>query len=380
MSDKNKENPEQVNPNIKKAKVYTMPSKFYVEESNRKEGKNIFLIGAIIFLIVAIGGAAVYIFLLKDDTTEVVVNQNDNTTINSNKNKNVNNSNSNINSNVNVNTNSAQNSNTVNINTNTTNNANIDVFANLNTNTTTNFNTNTTINSSLDSDFDDLTDVEEVLYGTNTALADTDSDGYVDGLELSGGYDPSGSGRLENSNKVRFYSDSDYNFSLLYPTAWAVGADPLNVGGKIFTSGEEFVTVSIQENPAELSATEWYIAKSPGINSSLIDKVMNWDKTLSGALSLDGMTVYYTQGSKAYVISYNINILSEASYQTTFEMMYKSFVASVVSDTSNNLLNTNTVININSNTNANSNGNTNSNTNSNTNINNNSNTNSEDRL
>ncbi len=44
---------------------------------------------------------------------------------------------------------------------------------------------------SMDTDLDGLSDYDEInIYKTNTNLADTDEDGYVDGLEITNGYDP----------------------------------------------------------------------------------------------------------------------------------------------------------------------------------------------
>jgi hypothetical protein len=48
-----------------------------------------------------------------------------------------------------------------------------------------------------DSDKDDLPDMYEEIYGTNPNKADTDGDGYLDGAEVKGGYDPNGPGKLQ---------------------------------------------------------------------------------------------------------------------------------------------------------------------------------------
>jgi hypothetical protein len=52
-----------------------------------------------------------------------------------------------------------------------------------------------------DTDSDGLYDREEVrVYKTNPLIADTDGDGYLDGVEVEGNYNPKGSGRLYEIN------------------------------------------------------------------------------------------------------------------------------------------------------------------------------------
>lgn len=52
-----------------------------------------------------------------------------------------------------------------------------------------------------DDDFDKLSNAEEIIWGSNPKIADTDSDGYQDGDEIKNGYDPLvggvGKGRLQ---------------------------------------------------------------------------------------------------------------------------------------------------------------------------------------
>ncbi len=64
--------------------------------------------------------------------------------------------------------------------------------------TSTNLNVNgaTNTNTALDTDNDGLGDAAEQLYGTDPNKPDTDGDGYLDGEEVTNGYNPLGEGAL----------------------------------------------------------------------------------------------------------------------------------------------------------------------------------------
>lgn len=47
-----------------------------------------------------------------------------------------------------------------------------------------------------DSDYDGLTDKEEIKYKTDLNNPDTDKDGYLDGEEVKNGYNPNGNGKI----------------------------------------------------------------------------------------------------------------------------------------------------------------------------------------
>ncbi|MFA5051495.1 MAG: hypothetical protein WC544_00350 [Patescibacteria group bacterium] len=341
----------------KPIKVYTMPEKFHVDDHGSSGGGSKLMIWLIVILAVVLLGVAGFLaykkFMPSTNTTENTNEINANVAVNENMNGNANkNTNSAVNTNLNINVNSS-------INTNTAGNQNI--FPNFNVNNTnTAFNANITpVVSSQDSDSDGLTDVEETLFSANPIKADTDGDSYADGQEVVGGYNPTGTGSIESSSALRTYYDPSYFYSILYPASWASSDDPQNTRGKMFTTSGEFVEASVQENPANLSARDWYLTQSPGVNSSQISSITNWDKTLSGVLSVDGLTAYFVSGQKVYIINYNLNILTQANYKSTFQMMYRSFKVGVVPVTTN----TNANVNVNTNTvNKNSNSNTNTNT------------------
>lgn len=52
------------------------------------------------------------------------------------------------------------------------------------------------VDATVDTDKDGLTDAEEARYKTDPLVSDTDGDGYSDGAEVKGGYNPSGAGKL----------------------------------------------------------------------------------------------------------------------------------------------------------------------------------------
>lgn len=70
---------------------------------------------------------------------------------------------------------------------------------NSNTNQNANRNTNTVTISYTDADKDNIRDSEEPYYDTDPSKADTDGDGYLDGDEVTNGYNPNGSGKIIQS-------------------------------------------------------------------------------------------------------------------------------------------------------------------------------------
>ncbi len=334
------------------ADVYTMPEKFHTQDGLRVRKKSPVLKIAIITVIVlAVVGGGVFAlqrFLgpgSENANTNVFVQTNILTNLNQNRNSNTANTNQSLNFNLNSTSNT---------------NKNLNIFSNTNTNTNSNLNANTTLPSSRDTDLDNVTDEEERAFGTDFQKPDTDGDGFSDGQEIVNNYNPLGAGKLDQQTFVKTYAGLS-GFTVLYPAAFTESPDPQDPDAALFASTTgEFFSVGMQENPAALSAKDWYLTKSPGVDSSKVQSVQNWSKTLEGAKSLDGHAVYYVKGTTTYVLSYNTNVLTEANYPTAFQMFYFSFNVSGGGTT-----NTNSSVNQNKNTNTKTNTNASANTNTN---------------
>jgi hypothetical protein len=178
----------------------------------------------------------------------------------------------------------------------------------------------------LDSDGDQLTDIEELIYQTNSTLADTDGDGFTDASEILGFYDPlKQGGRLMDAGLIEVYQNPNFNYSLLYPKSWVVRS--LNTDNKeiIFTSNTgEVVEISVQDNPLGLSVTEWYQQNNPGSDLTKLTSL-----TIDGFPAIqttDGLKTYLGVGSNIFSIRYNIGARQQMNFYTTYQLFLKSFI------------------------------------------------------
>jgi hypothetical protein len=178
-----------------------------------------------------------------------------------------------------------------------------------------------------DTDNDGLTDVEEGLFTTDVANSDTDNDGYQDGQEVINLYNPAGFAphKIEETALIKIYSNPVYNYTIFYPTPWLARALDETEREVMFTSATgEFMQVIVEDNPDRLSLMDWYLTKAHGTNPAEVGAATT-KAGLLGIKSPDGLTVYFGAEDKIYAISYNVGIKTELNYQSTFEMMYKSF-------------------------------------------------------
>jgi hypothetical protein len=186
--------------------------------------------------------------------------------------------------------------------------------------------------NSVDEDSDGLTDIEEELWGTNGAAADSDSDTFADTTEITNLYNPAGvtPERLIEAQLVSTYINPEYQYSMYYPKTWI--AQSVDEGKKevLFTSiTQEFVSVRVLPFPTDVPFAEWFAKTFPAEQLSSYLPFVNKFK-ISGVMSADGMVAIITDGAHVYLLTYNGGTRDEINYRTTFKMMVQSFKTSSV--------------------------------------------------
>ncbi len=177
----------------------------------------------------------------------------------------------------------------------------------------------------LDTDSDGLTDVEEMLYGTDYRNPDTDADTFLDGNEVFHRYDPlalSPSTLLDTGSVDIFVSPDDF-FEVYYPVSWNAGSS-FDMGTGVLSE------VTFQStNTANISVT--LTAELPfSTESASAIAMAGYDEGLTkeGYLSYednDEMIFYVIADGRIYVLEYDLVDETLIHFLQTFKMVVNSF-------------------------------------------------------
>ncbi len=178
-----------------------------------------------------------------------------------------------------------------------------------------------------DRDSDGLSDTEEQLvYGTNPNLPDTDADGFLDGNEVFHRYNPSGTapGTLVESGRAKVLSQD--GIQLVYPSLWTVG-QRTNEGEPEFLQGLSFVSTTGEQirvaistfglKPEDLLAAWRTTLKEEAIQS----------KSKAGYalfVSQDNLQAFIILSDRAVRVVYEPGTKTTVEYLQTFQMMINS--------------------------------------------------------
>lgn len=191
------------------------------------------------------------------------------------------------------------------------------------------------VGDTIDFDGDGLTDVEEELYKTDPAIADTDLDTFTDGVELTNLFDPliEAPAMLEESPNIDRYVNVVHDYSLFYPRDWlAAPVDERTSDEVTFTSlTGEFVTIqafTLKEN--ELFVT-WFATHNPSTQYSALTSWVN-RREFTGWYEPSFMRFYFLNQSHIYVMEYHPGIRNAVNFRRSVRMMAESFAMGVLAD------------------------------------------------
>ncbi|MBU2612970.1 hypothetical protein KJ925_00735 [Patescibacteria group bacterium] len=172
----------------------------------------------------------------------------------------------------------------------------------------------------LDRDGDGLTDVEEVLYGTDALSIDSDGDGFADGAEVKGGYDPAAPKQpITASLGFRSILLKDVASSII-PTTWtdegAAGMQYINTGTSENMRASSFRTEDLQGG---MTIAQWVTEDAQVPATGLT--VFRTRSGLDAWQTPDGRRTYFDLGDTILVLAYDSNLASSVEFRATYALL-----------------------------------------------------------
>lgn len=185
-----------------------------------------------------------------------------------------------------------------------------------------------------DLDFDELTDAEELLYGTDPGIWDTDEDGYYDGQEVLNLYNPLGFApvRIIDSAVVQEYINPVWQYRLYYPNGWTVGSvDAAAREVLLSTLSGDYIAVYVREKEVDESFREWLVREK--INQRFTDiRSIETAFDVSAYERSDHLVSYFVTDTEVFILAYYPVDPTTISYRRTMELVTQSFRPDTASD------------------------------------------------
>ncbi|PIR47607.1 hypothetical protein COV06_02905 [Candidatus Uhrbacteria bacterium CG10_big_fil_rev_8_21_14_0_10_50_16] len=175
-----------------------------------------------------------------------------------------------------------------------------------------------------DTDSDGLTDIEEVVYGTEANRPDTDQDGFLDGNEVFNLYHPNGTApqTLLDTGAVKIVQPDGYQLHAL--ARWTQQLNTVS-GLVVITAptGESFQVLP-QTVAASETLNSWY-TKTVAIADQQPLGAFRTKQGFVGVWTEDHLTAYVRfSDQQILVFTYNLGNAMRIQYRQTFEMMINS--------------------------------------------------------
>lgn len=182
-----------------------------------------------------------------------------------------------------------------------------------------------------DTDSDGLTDVEELLYGTNFRDPDSDEDTFLDGNEVFHRYHPLGTApaTLLDTGAVKVFTDAAYPYTLYYPSTWTVALTRDTFGVTFQSARQASISVEWEEKDPSETLDDLLTDVVTTAERSEMKEVMTKEGYF-GLMSADDRTAYLDMGTAMATMVYDLGGKTQIEYLQTFQMMANSFALMVV--------------------------------------------------
>ena len=180
--------------------------------------------------------------------------------------------------------------------------------------------------SGVDTDSDGLTNVEELLYGTDFRDPDTDGDTFLDGNEVFHRYHPLGlaPSTLLDTGAVRVIESVELPFTIYYPTSWNPVSTPSAKRVVFRAASGATVSVLWQDKSAETTLADWYEENVGEPALSRLEETTT-KEGYSAYIGPDDRVLYIDGGTLVATLLYDLGDSLTIEYLQTFKMMANSF-------------------------------------------------------
>ncbi len=183
------------------------------------------------------------------------------------------------------------------------------------------------LSDSADIDADQLTDLEEELFKTDSGVWDTDKDGYFDGQEVANLYNPTGFApvKIIDSGLVSEYINPTWGYRIYYPVSWVIGEVDANASQVLISDiTGDYVEVLVKQKQATETFSDWFAREA---SDQFITDIQEKENRFKQSVwkRKDGMVGFIVDNTAVYVIIYHPDETDQVGFRHVMEMMLQSF-------------------------------------------------------
>ncbi len=179
-----------------------------------------------------------------------------------------------------------------------------------------------------DIDADELTDIEEEIFKTDSGTWDSDGDGYYDGQEVVNLYNPQGFApvKIIDSGLVQEYINPAIGYRVYYPATWQMGSVDIAEKQILFSavSGDYIEIQVVEKDIVDQTFITWFGRYAEGQRYTDVKSFTNRFENI-GYMRKDDLVAYFDNAQYVVIMIYHPRDKGPVAYRHTMRMMYQSF-------------------------------------------------------